>query len=201
MLLFLCVAGEKPFKCDFPGCDRRFANSSDRKKHSFVHRSDKPYTCRVEGCDKTYTHPSSLRKHMKIHDSASTTNNSSSSKDREDGDEQDVKKDSDASSPSNCANSEDGSVKAPSPVSSPPSRDGSQSHGHSNPHPHYSKPAEITVNAALHPHAHAPPMTSLADWYVCQNAALTSAPTHAQLTPFSHTHAPPQLHHGMMPHY
>jgi uncharacterized Zn-finger protein len=39
--------GEKPFKCEFEGCDRRFANSSDRKKHSHVHTSDKPYNCKV----------------------------------------------------------------------------------------------------------------------------------------------------------
>ncbi|XP_026469569.1 pair-rule protein odd-paired-like [Ctenocephalides felis] len=58
---------EKPFKCEHSGCDRRFANSSDRKKHSHVHTSDKPYNCRVGGCDKSYTHPSSLRKHMKVH--------------------------------------------------------------------------------------------------------------------------------------
>uniref|UniRef100_A0A673GGG6 Zinc finger protein ZIC 2-like n=1 Tax=Sinocyclocheilus rhinocerous TaxID=307959 RepID=A0A673GGG6_9TELE len=52
----------KPF-CEFDGCDRRFANSSDRKKHMHVHTSDKPYLCKL--CDKSYTHPSSLRKHMK----------------------------------------------------------------------------------------------------------------------------------------
>ena len=61
------IPGEKPFKCEFDGCDRRFANSSDRKKHSHVHTSDKPYNCKVQGCDKSYTHPSSLRKHMKVH--------------------------------------------------------------------------------------------------------------------------------------
>lgn len=64
--LFLFFPGEKPFKCEHEGCDRRFANSSDRKKHSHVHTSDKPYNCRVAGCDKSYTHPSSLRKHMKV---------------------------------------------------------------------------------------------------------------------------------------
>ncbi|UYV80451.1 ZIC2 [Cordylochernes scorpioides] len=63
----MCCAGEKPFKCEYEGCDRRFANSSDRKKHSHVHTSDKPYNCKVRGCDKSYTHPSSLRKHMKVH--------------------------------------------------------------------------------------------------------------------------------------
>jgi hypothetical protein len=61
------VAGEKPFTCEVHGCDRRFANSSDRKKHMHVHTVDKPYTCGVRGCEKTYTHPSSLRKHLKIH--------------------------------------------------------------------------------------------------------------------------------------
>ena len=64
--IFASLSGEKPFKCEFEGCDRRFANSSDRKKHSHVHTSDKPYNCKVRGCDKSYTHPSSLRKHMKV---------------------------------------------------------------------------------------------------------------------------------------
>lgn len=63
-LTLLLVLGEKPFKCEFEGCDRRFANSSDRKKHMHVHTSDKPYLCKM--CDKSYTHPSSLRKHMKV---------------------------------------------------------------------------------------------------------------------------------------
>ncbi|XP_009318681.1 PREDICTED: zinc finger protein ZIC 1-like [Pygoscelis adeliae] len=64
-----CGVREKPFKCEFEGCDRRFANSSDRKKHMHVHTSDKPYLCKM--CDKSYTHPSSLRKHMKVHESSS----------------------------------------------------------------------------------------------------------------------------------
>lgn len=61
-------SGEKPFKCEFEGCDRRFANSSDRKKHMHVHTSDKPYFCKMKGCDKSYTHPSSLRKHIRMHE-------------------------------------------------------------------------------------------------------------------------------------
>ena len=60
-------SGEKPFECEIAGCDRRFANSSDRKKHMHVHTKDKPYYCTSRGCDKTYTHPSSLRKHLKAH--------------------------------------------------------------------------------------------------------------------------------------
>ena len=64
----VCCVGERPFRCEFVGCGRRFANSSDRKKHSHVHTTDKPYVCRAAGCDKSYTHPSSLRKHAKTHD-------------------------------------------------------------------------------------------------------------------------------------
>ncbi len=64
MFLRFLFSGEKPFQCEFEGCDRRFANSSDRKKHMHVHTSDKPYLCKM--CDKSYTHPSSLRKHMKV---------------------------------------------------------------------------------------------------------------------------------------
>jgi hypothetical protein len=84
VLIFL-FAGEKPFKCEFEGCDRRFANSSDRKKHMHVHTSDKPYNCKVRGCDKSYTHPSSLRKHMKVHCKSPTppVNNYDSSNDSE----------------------------------------------------------------------------------------------------------------------
>uniref|UniRef100_A0A1I8H9X0 C2H2-type domain-containing protein n=1 Tax=Macrostomum lignano TaxID=282301 RepID=A0A1I8H9X0_9PLAT len=59
--------GEKPFACDFPGCDRRFANSSDRKKHAQVHASAKGYRCQVANCGKSYSHPSSLRKHSRVH--------------------------------------------------------------------------------------------------------------------------------------
>lgn len=67
----VCVAGEKPFQCEF--CERRFANSSDRKKHSQVHTASKPYDCKALGCTKSYTHPSSLRKHMKVHIKSSPT--------------------------------------------------------------------------------------------------------------------------------
>ncbi|KAG7272447.1 hypothetical protein CRUP_031374 [Coryphaenoides rupestris] len=68
-------SGEKPFQCEF--CERRFANSSDRKKHSQVHTASKPYDCKALGCTKSYTHPSSLRKHMKVHIKSSPTSDPS----------------------------------------------------------------------------------------------------------------------------
>ena len=55
----MCGLGEKPYRCEFAGCGRRFANSSNRSRHSLLHT----------GCDKSYTHPSSLRKDVKTHES------------------------------------------------------------------------------------------------------------------------------------
>ena len=59
--------GEKPYVCNYEGCDKRYSNSSDRFKHARTHIESKPYRCKVEGCFKQYTDPSSLRKHLKAH--------------------------------------------------------------------------------------------------------------------------------------
>ncbi|OAF68089.1 hypothetical protein A3Q56_04155 [Intoshia linei] len=49
----------------FKNCPRRFANSSDRKKHGHVHSKIKMFKCPL--CGKLYSHPSSMRKHAKTH--------------------------------------------------------------------------------------------------------------------------------------
>ncbi|KIH62209.1 zinc finger, C2H2 type, partial [Ancylostoma duodenale] len=71
--LFHAILEEKPFPCPHDGCDKTFANSSDRKKHMHVHTSEKPYECKIKGCKKVYSHPSSLRKHMKVRTSPHVT--------------------------------------------------------------------------------------------------------------------------------
>ena len=53
--------------CQFEGCTKTFANSSDRFKHKRTHTEKRPYRCTLMGCDKSYTDPSSLRKHKKRH--------------------------------------------------------------------------------------------------------------------------------------
>ena len=58
--------GEKPFKCQFDGCEKTFSNSSDRKKHAQIHMTG-VFECPLPGCDRTYCHASSMRKHMKTH--------------------------------------------------------------------------------------------------------------------------------------
>ncbi|XP_029657197.1 zinc finger protein ZIC 4-like [Octopus sinensis] len=72
-LFFNINLGEKPFICTFDGCGRRFANSSDRKKHSHVHITNRPYFCKYKRCKKSYTHPCSLRKHLRMHEETEIT--------------------------------------------------------------------------------------------------------------------------------
>ena len=63
----MCIVGEKPYACPFPGCLKAYSNSSDRFKHVRTHQEDKPYVCKMPGCSKRYTDPSSLRKHVRTH--------------------------------------------------------------------------------------------------------------------------------------
>ncbi|KAK6644720.1 hypothetical protein RUM43_000989 [Polyplax serrata] len=171
----LWVNSEKPFKCEFEGCDRRFANSSDRKKHSHVHTSDKPYNCRVSGCDKSYTHPSSLRKHMKVHGCGSNSTNGGKSPSHgyeSDGDD------------SNSSSERSISVSAMSPHHNTQSDPLAMSD-----HRHISQNNQTSLNHN----------TSLSDWYVCQSAGMGGMPTPPSTdhSPVGHLgHLGHLMHHG-----
>lgn len=207
--------GEKPFKCEFEGCDRRFANSSDRKKHSHVHTSDKPYNCRVRGCDKSYTHPSSLRKHMKVH--CKSPGESEEGGDQRDGHNTSFEDNSNPSSPepSPAPTPDRTSSSADTKPSIQPSQISSNSSS--------SAPTHHTTNHALHqpvtssahslhsshsslppPHSMAPTShaTNLSEWYVCQSAAGMPTPPsteHSPLGALTHhpSHHVPALHHAI----
>lgn len=148
--MYILFPGEKPFKCEYDGCDRRFANSSDRKKHSHVHTSDKPYNCKVRGCDKSYTHPSSLRKHMKVH------GNISPSMEEKDSDDSHSESEAPPSSPPLSK-----SLHTPIPCNST----GSSQPQQTPPVSSMSSPTlPHEVNSSL-PHSNT---TNLSEWYVCQ---------------------------------
>ena len=181
----MCFAGEKPFKCEFEGCDRRFANSSDRKKHSHVHTSDKPYTCRIKGCDKSYTHPSSLRKHMKIHcksppppgSALDSTGDMDTSSEADDVDSSPINV-KEASSPVDAASPP---LSNPS-MTSPPVPPHSSSYG--------------SINTSHPP--------NLSEWYVCQTAAGMPTPPSNEHSPIGMSalsHHVPTLHHTAVAQY
>jgi uncharacterized Zn-finger protein len=56
---------EKPLKCDFPGCNARFAESSNLSKHKKIHLPEAQCTCQI--CFKSFSRDDQLKRHMKTH--------------------------------------------------------------------------------------------------------------------------------------
>jgi len=171
--------GERPFRCEFAGCGRRFANSSDRKKHSHVHTTDKPYICRAAGCDKSYTHPSSLRKHAKTHDRPPRLPQTTG----DDSDDGSAGGDAVAAAGSDDAASSSGDDRR-GPVRQHGQRPDQASTDHSLPskHDHAREPSPRSgVTSPLDRKQNVgggagllPVYSNIDDWYVCRQAAATS---------------------------
>ena len=71
-LLFLislspCVPGERPFKCPFTNCNRRFTTSNIRKVHMRTHTGERPYVCEHEGCGRSFASATNFKNHSRIH--------------------------------------------------------------------------------------------------------------------------------------
>jgi uncharacterized Zn-finger protein len=56
---------EKPLKCDFPGCNARFAESSNLSKHKKIHLPEAQCTCPL--CFKSFSRDDQLKRHLKTH--------------------------------------------------------------------------------------------------------------------------------------
>uniref|UniRef100_A0A1B6CSM7 C2H2-type domain-containing protein n=1 Tax=Clastoptera arizonana TaxID=38151 RepID=A0A1B6CSM7_9HEMI len=48
--------GERPYKCDFPGCVKAFTQSGQLKTHQRLHTGEKPFVCSFLGCTRSFTH-------------------------------------------------------------------------------------------------------------------------------------------------
>ncbi|KAJ8951954.1 hypothetical protein NQ318_013624 [Aromia moschata] len=51
-----CVlfAGEKPYICDYPRCNRKFAQSGQLKTHQRLHTGEKPFICAAPNCSRCF---------------------------------------------------------------------------------------------------------------------------------------------------
>jgi uncharacterized Zn-finger protein len=59
--------GEKPFKCDYPGCDSSFATSGALTVHQRRHTGEKPFKCDYPGCDSSFATSGKLIRHQRTH--------------------------------------------------------------------------------------------------------------------------------------
>ncbi|XP_065832189.1 Krueppel-like factor 16 [Oscarella lobularis] len=57
--------GEKPYSCDHPGCGKRFSRSDQLQRHSRKHTGIKPFSCEV--CKRKFSRSDHLKTHMRAH--------------------------------------------------------------------------------------------------------------------------------------
>ena len=57
---------ERPYKCEYEDCDKKFAKPSELKNHIRTHTGERPFTCNV--CNASFTYSHILTRHKKYHE-------------------------------------------------------------------------------------------------------------------------------------
>lgn len=66
--------GEKPFKCSFEMCGKRFISRRSKDRHELIHRVVTTYVCQVKGCRMVFKDGQKLKFHRDNEHNKSTTN-------------------------------------------------------------------------------------------------------------------------------
>jgi Zinc finger, C2H2 type len=53
----------KPYSCDFPGCEKSFANKSALKSHEDVHSNERKFQCNIGKCYSIFKREYDLKRH------------------------------------------------------------------------------------------------------------------------------------------
>jgi hypothetical protein len=57
-------SGERPYKCEAPGCGMSFTAPAGLRYHKMLHNNDRPHVCTAEGCEARYVQANHLRMHI-----------------------------------------------------------------------------------------------------------------------------------------
>ena len=63
----LTHTGEKPFICDYSGCEYACTNSGNLAKHKRTHTGERPFKCDHPGCEYSFINSSHLIRHKRTH--------------------------------------------------------------------------------------------------------------------------------------
>ena len=59
--------GEKPYKCEYPGCDYASICNNGLQRHIRTHTGEKPYKCKHPGCNYAAVQLSHIKRHERTH--------------------------------------------------------------------------------------------------------------------------------------
>ena len=60
-------SADKPFVCQYPGCQMPFGRQEHLKRHEKRHTGERPYKCEVKGCERYFARNDNLKQHRRTH--------------------------------------------------------------------------------------------------------------------------------------